>query len=106
MGGALFFDQGRLGASVSSYRSDYGTVAVVASTDGTPTYAKTSNTISALSAQPATAASQLSITLNGTTVTLPAGVGYQIDTGSPAVKFGSPITLTVTAGTVVFSSRN
>jgi len=27
VGGALFFDQGRLGASVSSYRSDYGTVA-------------------------------------------------------------------------------
>ena len=27
VGGALFFDQGRLGASISSYRSDYGTVA-------------------------------------------------------------------------------
>lgn len=86
--------------------ADYGTVAVVASTDGSPTYAKTSNTISALSAQPATSASQLSITLNGTTTTLPAGIGYQIDTGSPAIKFSSAITCTVVAGTVVFTSRN
>jgi hypothetical protein len=86
--------------------ADYGTVSVIASTDGTPTYAKTSNTISALSAQPVNAASALSVTINGTTTTLPAGVGYAIDSGSPAVKFSTPITCTVTAGTVVFTSRN
>ncbi len=80
---------------------------VVKTSADSPAYVEhAADSISAISAQPLTVASQIKVQVaGGTEVTLPAGMAYQMDSGHPAVRFNNIIKITVLAGTFVFSTR-
>lgn len=93
-------------SGTASGTTNAGTPQVIASGDAEPTFTAEAETISALSATPATALTILTITIGtGDPVALPAGTGWQWDSSSAAITNAETIEIEVTAGTAIFATR-